>query len=73
MRSRICRDVANFAVRALATTRRIAEWLARDPAYEAYLRHWQAHHAAPGKVPMSRAAFFRDRTRRKWSGVNRCC
>ncbi|MFM8330231.1 MAG: CstA-like transporter-associated (seleno)protein [Candidatus Methylumidiphilus sp.] len=44
-----------------------------DDAYERYLAHWQAHHAQDGGTPMSRAAFFKLETERKWNGVRRCC
>ena len=43
-----------------------------DDAYERYLAHRRAQHAA-GAPPLSRAEFFRAEQQRKWSGVNRCC
>ena len=48
--------------------------LTGDDAYERYLAHWHACHAADGgAVPLDRAAFYRDEQRRKWDGVRRCC
>jgi uncharacterized short protein YbdD (DUF466 family) len=44
-----------------------------DDAYERYLQHWQAHHAAGGGPPMDPRAFFRSELERKWNGVRRCC
>jgi uncharacterized short protein YbdD (DUF466 family) len=46
--------------------------LSGDDAYERYLAHRRAQHAAEGP-PMSRADFFRAEQQRKWSGVKRCC
>lgn len=43
-----------------------------DDAYERYLVHRRAHHAAD-EPPLSRADFFRAEQQRKWSGVKRCC
>lgn len=42
-----------------------------DDAYERYLVHHAAHHAAEPVV--TRKVFFDDRQRRKWMGVSRCC
>ena len=47
--------------------------LSGDDAYERYLAHWRAHHAARGRAPLDRAAFCREEQRRKWDGVRRCC
>jgi uncharacterized short protein YbdD (DUF466 family) len=44
-----------------------------DDAYERYLAHWRAQHAADGTAPLDRAAFCREEQRRKWEGVRRCC
>ena len=44
-----------------------------DDAYERYLTHWRARHAAAGATPLDRAAFCREEQRRKWDGVRRCC
>ena len=44
-----------------------------DDAYERYLAHWRAQHAADGATPLDRAAFCREEQRRKWDGVRRCC
>lgn len=47
--------------------------LTGDDAYERYLAHWHAHHAADGSTPLDRATFCREELRRKWEGVRRCC
>jgi uncharacterized short protein YbdD (DUF466 family) len=45
-----------------------------DDAYERYLAHWRARHAAePSAAPLDRASFYREEQRRKWDGVRRCC
>lgn len=44
-----------------------------ETAYQRYVQHWQQQHADAGGQPLSRKAFFADETRRKWSGVKRCC
>jgi uncharacterized short protein YbdD (DUF466 family) len=44
-----------------------------DDAYERYLLHWRAHHAAEGGQPLDRKAFFKAELNRKWNGVKRCC
>lgn len=44
-----------------------------EAAYERYLAHWHSQHAETDARPLSRKAFFADETRRKWSGVKRCC
>jgi len=45
-----------------------------DDAYERYLAHWHARHAADdGGAPLDRASFHREEQRRKWDGVRRCC
>jgi uncharacterized short protein YbdD (DUF466 family) len=44
-----------------------------DDAYERYLDHWRARHAATGGAPLDRASFCREELRRKWDGVRRCC
>ncbi|MFZ0499898.1 MAG: YbdD/YjiX family protein [Steroidobacteraceae bacterium] len=41
-----------------------------DDAYERYLTHHARAHAG---APLSRAAFYREREERKWSGITRCC
>ena len=43
-----------------------------DDAYDRYLAHWRATHAA-GTVPLDRSSFYREEQRRKWDGVRRCC
>ena len=47
--------------------------LTGDDAYERYVAHWRAAHAADGAVPLDRAAFCREEQQRKWEGVRRCC
>ena len=44
-----------------------------DDAYERYLAHWRATHAADGTRPLDRSSFYREEQRRKWDGVRRCC
>jgi uncharacterized short protein YbdD (DUF466 family) len=44
--------------------------LSGDDAYERYLTHHARTHAGP---PLGRRAFYEERERRKWSGINRCC
>jgi len=44
-----------------------------DDAYDRYLAHWRACHAAGDSAPLDRAAFCREDQRRKWDGVRRCC
>jgi len=45
--------------------------LAGDDAYERYLCHHAEAHA--GALPLDRRAFWLERQRQKWSGVQRCC
>ena len=45
--------------------------LTGDDAYERYCAHHSLRH--PHEPPMSRRVFCAEATRRKWSGVNRCC
>jgi uncharacterized short protein YbdD (DUF466 family) len=42
-----------------------------DDAYERYLQH----HAAcrPDSLPLDRRAYYLDRERQKWNGIQRCC
>jgi uncharacterized short protein YbdD (DUF466 family) len=40
-------------------------------AYEQYLAHLRAHHAAV--QPLSREEFFRNEQAARWDGVRRCC
>ena len=44
-----------------------------DDAYERYLAHWRAAHAADGTRPLDRSSFYREEQRRKWDGIRRCC
>lgn len=53
--------------------RELYRWLSGDLAYETYLAHWRSHHALEGAEPLKRSEFFRERTLRRWRGVNRCC
>lgn len=55
----------------------IRQW-SGDDAYERYLQHYAAHHAASddsGEVPppLSREAFYREWQENKWNGIKRCC
>lgn len=43
-----------------------------DDAYECYLEHFRAQHAA-AETPLSRREFSARETERKWNGVRRCC
>ena len=45
--------------------------LSGDDGYERYLTHHAIAH--PGTLPLSRAAWFANWQRQKWSGINRCC
>ena len=64
------------AIRAL---RKAWQWLREvtgDAAYENYLRHCAANAGAsssPPQVRMTRAEFYSDSLRRKYSTINRCC
>jgi len=54
--------------------REVWRWLRAatgDDAYERYVEHRAAEH--PGEPLLTRAAFYEERQRRKWSGVSRCC
>ena len=42
-----------------------------DDAYERYLAHHAAYHA--DAQPLDRRAYYLDRQRRKWDGLQRCC
>ncbi len=52
---------------------RVLREITGDDAYERYLVHWNENHACEGGEPLSRAAFFRQETERKWNGIKRCC
>jgi len=44
------------------------------PSYDDYLAHMRSHH--PGREPMSREAFFRERLDARYGGkgrISRCC
>ena len=45
--------------------------LSGDDAYERYVAHRRAAHAADR--PLSRAEFYHAEIARKWDGVRRCC
>jgi uncharacterized short protein YbdD (DUF466 family) len=53
------------------TAWRVIRSLATDDAYERYLAHHSAAHAAT--PPMSRRAFYLSEQQRKWTGISRCC
>jgi uncharacterized short protein YbdD (DUF466 family) len=60
---------------------RLSSWLSRcwrgirrlsgDDAYERYLAHHAACHAA--NAPLSRQEYFRRSEEQKWGGIRRCC
>jgi uncharacterized short protein YbdD (DUF466 family) len=59
---------------ALQRLWRVIREVTGDDAYERYLTHWRAEHAAvAGPQPLDRASFYREEQRRKWDGVRRCC
>jgi uncharacterized short protein YbdD (DUF466 family) len=47
--------------------------LSGDDAYDRYIAHWHARHAASAEAPLDRREFFKENQRRKWEGVKRCC
>jgi uncharacterized short protein YbdD (DUF466 family) len=61
--------VTSWVKRCWATLRE----LSGDDAYERYLGHWRAQHAAAASAPLDRGEFFKEEQRRKWEGVKRCC
>ncbi len=52
---------------------RILREITGDDAYDRYLLHWRERHASEGGEPLSRGAFFKRETERKWNAVKRCC
>jgi uncharacterized short protein YbdD (DUF466 family) len=56
--------------RTLVAARRWLRAASGDDAYERYLTHHAQAHEGP---PLSRRAFYEQRERAKWSGINRCC
>jgi uncharacterized short protein YbdD (DUF466 family) len=55
--------------RAVARSARLAVGI---PDYDAYVAH--LHHRHPGRAPMDRDAFFRERMQARYgSGRSRCC
>jgi len=50
---------------------RIVRELAGDDAYERYLAHHAQAHSV--QAPLDRKAFYLERQRQKWNGVQRCC
>ena len=65
--------VLNVKGQWLSAMRRAFRWFSGDLAYAAYLDHWYSHHRDETDNPLSRKDFFRERTLRKWRGINRCC
>jgi uncharacterized short protein YbdD (DUF466 family) len=61
--------VTSWVKRCWATLRE----LSGDDAYERYVAHWRAQHAASAGAPLDRGEFFKEEQRRKWEGVKRCC
>jgi uncharacterized short protein YbdD (DUF466 family) len=57
--------------RLLAALRDVLAGAFGADAYAGYLAHLARHH--PEQVPLSRAAFFRERQDARWSGITRCC
>jgi uncharacterized short protein YbdD (DUF466 family) len=56
----------------LARLRQTALLMVGQPSYEAYLRHIAERH--PGREPMTRLEFFRDREKSRYgAGKGRCC
>ncbi|HKT71652.1 MAG TPA: YbdD/YjiX family protein [Steroidobacteraceae bacterium] len=54
--------------------RNLWRWLraaSGDDAYERYVAHTSQAH--PARPVLSARAFYDERQRRKWSGINRCC
>lgn len=45
--------------------------LSGDDAYERYLAHHTACHAA--SAPLSRKEYFQHQEQQKWNGIQRCC
>ncbi|GAA4716830.1 YbdD/YjiX family protein [Brevibacillus fulvus] len=45
------------------------------PNYERYLAHWYAHHAEPGKQPVSEKEFYMMALHDRYEkgGMSRCC
>lgn len=67
MRSALIRSVRAVGAALIDVVRGAAG----TDAYAHYLAHLRRHH--PGRIPLSREAFFRDETAARWSGVRRCC
>lgn len=58
---------------AFALLKAIARNLSGEDGYDAYLRHWHAHHSREG-APLPRGKWFREETARRWNGgPRRCC
>jgi uncharacterized short protein YbdD (DUF466 family) len=58
--------------RAWTLAARTARLAVGVPDYDAYLAHVRLHH--PGRVPMDRAGFFRERMAARYGvGRSRCC
>jgi uncharacterized short protein YbdD (DUF466 family) len=51
--------------------RDIWRWLRTATGDERYVEHRTKRH--PGEPLLTRAAFYEESQRRKWSGVTRCC
>ena len=63
------------ANRALRKAWRWLREVTGDAAYENYLRHCATNESASSLPPqrMTRAEFYSDALRRKYSTINRCC
>ena len=71
------RKISNFEIGFSINKRLIQAWrllrrLSGDDAYERYLDHIRAVHGDTFN-PLDRAAYYRELTSRRWSGVKRCC
>jgi len=56
----------------LSKTWTLLRRLSGDDAYERYLEHCRAVHGED-YTPLDRAAYYRELTSRRWTGVKRCC
>lgn len=59
--------------RILSVVWMVLRRLSGEDGYEAYLSHWNTHHASSGP-PLGPAEWFREETVRRWTGgPRRCC
>lgn len=70
--SRWMRSFADALARAWSQAARTARLAVGVPDYDVYVAHVQRHH--PGRTPMDRVAFFRERMQARYgAGRSRCC